>query len=158
DASTVRTRAAPGADGSRTPGGRVYASPLVPPDTGQTDKTKQIRQIRQTGVSMRQPLRTLAAAAVAFAAALAAPAAAAVAAPAPAPAAQAKPPASNPYGDPNLVSMFDGKTLTGWTQAAAGEWSVVNGAIHGNGTARGWIYYNVQQAGTFRWIFDVRQV
>ena len=111
---------------------------------------------------MRRPLRTLATAAVAFAAALAAPAATAVAAPAPAsvpaPAAQAKPPASNPYGDPNLVSMFDGKTLTGWTQAAAGEWSVVNGAIHGNGKARGWIYYNVQQAGTFRWIFDVRQV
>ena len=63
----------------------------------------------------------------------------------------------NPYGDPNLVSMFDGKTLTGWTSAAPGEWSVVNGAIHGNGTARGWIYYN-KQAGSFRWIFNVRQV
>jgi 3-keto-disaccharide hydrolase len=66
-----------------------------------------------------------------------------------------KPP--NPYGDPNLVSIFDGKTLAGWTQSKAGLWSVVGGAIHGNGTARGWIYYK-QQAGTFRWIFQVRQV
>jgi Domain of Unknown Function (DUF1080) len=63
-----------------------------------------------------------------------------------------------PYGDPNLVSMFDGKTLDGWTQAKAGEWTVKNGAIHGNGTGRGWVYYNKQQVGTFRWIFNVRQL
>jgi F5/8 type C domain/3-keto-disaccharide hydrolase/Fibronectin type III domain len=63
----------------------------------------------------------------------------------------------NPYGDPNLVSMFDGSTLNGWTPHAAGAWSVVGGAIHGNGTSRGWIYYN-HQVGTFRWIFQVRQV
>src|SRR2546423_8723935 len=69
----------------------------------------------------------------------------------------AAPKAPNPYGDPNLVSIFDGKTLNGWTQSKAGLWSVANGAIHGNGTARGWIYYK-QQAGTFRWIFWVRQV
>ena len=68
------------------------------------------------------------------------------------------PVATNPYGDPNLVSMFDGTTLTGWTQAKAGEWKVKNGTIHGNGTARGWIYYDKQQAGTFRWIFNLRQV
>jgi len=67
------------------------------------------------------------------------------------------PKAPNPYGDPKLVSIFDGKTLTGWTQSKAGLWSVKGGAIHGNGTARGWIYYK-QQAGTFRWIFTVRQV
>src|SRR6266511_224799 len=66
--------------------------------------------------------------------------------------------ADNPYGDPNLVSMFNGTTLDGWTGHAAGAWSVVNGTIHGNGTSRGWIYYNKQQAGTFRWIFNVRQV
>ncbi|TCO57082.1 family 16 glycoside hydrolase [Actinocrispum wychmicini] len=64
----------------------------------------------------------------------------------------------NPYGDPNLVSMFDGKTLDGWTQAADGQFKVQNGAIHANGTARGWVYYTKQQAGTFRWIFNVRQV
>ena len=34
----------------------------------------------------------------------------------------------------------------------------MNGAIHGNGTSRGWIYYNKQQVGTCRWIFNVRQV
>jgi hypothetical protein len=67
-------------------------------------------------------------------------------------------PAANPYGDPNLVSMFDGTTLTGWTQSKPGGWVVQNGAIHGTGAGRGWIYYNKQQAGTFRWIFNVRQV
>ena len=67
--------------------------------------------------------------------------------------------APNPYGDPNLVPMFDGTTLNGWTPSAAGGWNVADNAIHGTGTAgRGWIYYNKQQAGTFRWIFDVRQV
>ena len=104
---------------------------------------------------MRRSLRTLAAAFTAVIAAIAVPAAAATAAP---PAHNTGAAASNPYGDPHLVSMFDGTSLTGWTQAQAGEWSVVGGAIHGNGTARGWIYYNVQQAGTFRWIFNVRQV
>ena len=64
---------------------------------------------------------------------------------------------TNPFGDPNLVSMFDGKTLTGWTQSKTGLWTVKNGAIHGNGTARGWVYFN-KQVGSFRWIFNVRQV
>jgi hypothetical protein len=68
-------------------------------------------------------------------------------------------PKAPPYGDPNLVSMFDGTTLNGWTASKPGGWVVRNGAIHGTGTAgRGWIYYNKQQAGTFRWIFNVRQV
>jgi hypothetical protein len=109
---------------------------------------------------MRFSLRTVAAAAVVLTAAVATPATAATSQAASTAAGNsAKPPAAaNPYGDPNLVSMFDGTTLTGWTQAAPGEWSVVNGAIHGNGTARGWIYYSVKQAGTFRWIFNVRQV
>jgi hypothetical protein len=67
-------------------------------------------------------------------------------------------PGGNPYGDPGLVSMFDGKTLNGWTPSAAGGWTVVSGAIHGTGTAgRGWIYFN-HQVGSFRWIFNVRQV
>jgi hypothetical protein len=64
----------------------------------------------------------------------------------------------NPYGDPNLVSMFDGTTLTGWTASKPGAWIVQDGAIHGTGTqGRGWIYYQTQ-AGTFRWIFNVRQI
>jgi hypothetical protein len=66
--------------------------------------------------------------------------------------------ATNPYGDPNLVSMFNGTTLTGWTASKPGGWTVVGGAIHGTGTAgRGWIYFN-RQVGSFRWIFNVRQI
>jgi Carbohydrate binding module (family 35)/3-keto-disaccharide hydrolase len=67
------------------------------------------------------------------------------------------PGSSNPYGDPNLVSMFNGATLDGWTSSRAGLWSAQNGVIHGNGTARGWLFFN-HQVGTFRWIFTVRQV
>jgi hypothetical protein len=64
----------------------------------------------------------------------------------------------NPYGDPNLVSMFNGTTLEGWTQSRPDGWIVQNGAIHGTGAGRGWIYYNPKQVGTFRWIFTLRQV
>jgi hypothetical protein len=53
--------------------------------------------------------------------------------------------------------MFNGTNLNGWTPHAAGAWTVTNGAIHGNGTSRGWIYYNTQ-VGSFRWIFNLRQV
>lgn len=63
----------------------------------------------------------------------------------------------NPFGDPHLVSMFNGTSLSGWTAAAASEWSAQNGVIHGNGTGRGWLYYNTQ-VGTFRWIFNVRHL
>lgn len=66
---------------------------------------------------------------------------------------------ANPYSDPNLVSMFDGTTLSGWTASKPGGWIVKNGAIHGTGTAgRGWIYYKKSQVGSFRWIFNVRQI
>jgi hypothetical protein len=65
--------------------------------------------------------------------------------------------AENPYNDTNLVSMFDGTTLTGWTQSKAGEFVVMNGTIHGTGASRGFIYYKTQ-VGDFRWIFNVRQV
>src|SRR5256714_15436924 len=64
----------------------------------------------------------------------------------------AAPKAPNPYGDPNLGSIFDGKTLNGWTQSKAGPWSVPNGAIHRNGTAPGWVYFK-QQAGALPRIF-----
>jgi hypothetical protein len=73
-------------------------------------------------------------------------------------AASTTPQASTPiFGDPNLVSMFDGKTLNGWTSSDPKGWVIKNAAMHSTGDARGWIYYNKQQAGTFRWIFDVRQ-
>ena len=64
---------------------------------------------------------------------------------------------TGPFGDPNLVSMFNGKNLSGWTDSNPNGWVVKNGAMHSTGNARGWIYYNKQQAGTFRWIFQVRQ-
>jgi Domain of Unknown Function (DUF1080)/Carbohydrate binding module (family 35) len=61
-------------------------------------------------------------------------------------------------GDPNLVSMFNGTGLDGWTPHSTKGWDVQDGAIHGTGAGgRGWIYYN-KQVGTFRWIFDVRQL
>src|SRR3712207_7008885 len=47
----------------------------------------------------------------------------------------------NPYGDPHLVSMFDGATLDGWVQAKPGQFVVRDGAIHSTGTARGWIHH-----------------
>jgi hypothetical protein len=67
------------------------------------------------------------------------------------------PAATPPYGDANLVSMFNGTDLTGWTASAAGEYVVTNSAIHSTGKDRGWIYYNKQQVGSFRWIFTERQ-
>ena len=80
-----------------------------------------------------------------LAAAVLAPAAPAVAAP-------------NPYGDPNLVSMFNGTDLTGWTAAKPGQFTVKSHTIHSTGTGRGWLYYSPTQVGSFRWIFNVRQV
>jgi chitodextrinase len=64
---------------------------------------------------------------------------------------------SNPFKDPHLVSMFNGKDLSGWTSSASGLWVAQNGAIHGNGTSRGWLYYNTH-VGTFRWIFNIRHL
>jgi hypothetical protein len=78
---------------------------------------------------------------------------------APSPTRAVHPPAGagNPYGDPNLTSMFNGTNLNGWTQSRPDGWIVENGAIHGTGAGRGWIYYN-NQVDSFRWIFSVRQV
>jgi len=65
------------------------------------------------------------------------------------------PAATNPWNAPHLQKIFDGTTLTGWTQSKPGDWSVTDGAIHLNGKERGWIKYN-QTVGDFRWIFKVR--
>jgi hypothetical protein len=76
--------------------------------------------LRESEAMFRRPLWTIAVGAAVFAAA-----------------ATAASPASadqNPYGDPNLVSMFDGSTLTGWTASKPGAWVVQGGAIHGTGT------------------------
>jgi len=60
--------------------------------------------------------------------------------------------------DPAFVSMFDGQTLDGWTASKPGEYVVKNGTIHSTGKARGWIYYNRAQFGSFRWVFHIKQV
>jgi hypothetical protein len=62
-----------------------------------------------------------------------------------------------PYGDPNLVSLFDGATLSGWIDSQAGGWSVLNGTIHGNGPAQGELYTQ-NDYGAFRLIFSVRHL
>jgi hypothetical protein len=74
-----------------------------------------------------------------------------------APASAAVPPDPPPYGDPYLVSMFDGKTLDGWTANKDGGYVAQDGTIHSTGSGRGWLYYKTQ-VGSFRWIFNVRQV
>ena len=106
---------------------------------------------------IRRRFWALAAGPVLLAAAVSAPAASAQASTSEKPSTAAPQGYPNPYGDPNLVSMFNGTTLDGWTQAKAGQFVVQNGAIHATGTARGWAYYKTQ-VGSFRWIFNVKQV
>jgi Domain of Unknown Function (DUF1080) len=65
--------------------------------------------------------------------------------------------AGSPYG-PNLVSVFDGATLDGWIQVPASSWSVVGGAMHSLGTARGYIYTKNVGYGDFRFVFTSRLV
>ncbi|KAH7093147.1 hypothetical protein FB567DRAFT_587592 [Paraphoma chrysanthemicola] len=64
---------------------------------------------------------------------------------------------TNPWNHPYLVSIFDGKTLTGWTPSDDGMYAVKDDSIWSTGKARGWIYYN-KPVDTFRWIFTLRQI
>ncbi len=57
----------------------------------------------------------------------------------------------------NLVSVFDGTTTNGWVQVPAASWSVVNGALHSLGTARG-VMYTTQMYGDFRFVFTSRLI
>jgi Domain of Unknown Function (DUF1080) len=56
-----------------------------------------------------------------------------------------------------LVSIFDGTTLSGWIQVPAASWSIVGGAMHSQGTARGYIY-TTESFGDFRFVFTSRLV
>jgi hypothetical protein len=65
---------------------------------------------------------------------------------------------------PNCKSIFDGKTLTGWTSyakvevavgPAPGNWDVVDGALHSVGTRRGVLATN-DDYGDFRLIFSIK--
>jgi hypothetical protein len=67
-------------------------------------------------------------------------------------------PAAAPAAAPVGVPMFDGTTLAGWTASKAGEWVVRDGALHSTGKGRGWIRYDKTEVGSFRWLFQVRQV
>jgi hypothetical protein len=58
---------------------------------------------------------------------------------------------------PNCKSLFDGTSLSGWTQVPASSWSVVNGAMHSLGPARGFIY-TTNTYGDFRFIFTSRLI
>ncbi len=57
----------------------------------------------------------------------------------------------------NLISIFNGTTLDGWIQVPAASWSVVNGAMHSLGTARGFIYTRTTYQ-DFRAVFTSRLV
>jgi hypothetical protein len=59
-----------------------------------------------------------------------------------------------PYGDPNLMPLFDGKTLTGWTASDPAAWTAMNGTIHGNGTSRGWLA-TAKDYADYRIVFSV---
>ena len=69
----------------------------------------------------------------------------------------AAPAATNPWGDTHLVSMFDGKSLTGWTASSSAGWTIVNSTLHSTGNARGYLYYSKQTVTDFRWIFNVKR-
>jgi hypothetical protein len=58
---------------------------------------------------------------------------------------------------PNCTPLFDGVSLAGWIQVPASSWSVVNGAMHSLGPARGFIYTS-RTYGDFRFIFTSRLV
>jgi Domain of Unknown Function (DUF1080) len=67
--------------------------------------------------------------------------------------------AVSPYG-PNLVSIFDGTSLAGWTQVPSTnppQWSMVDGAMHSSGANRGFIY-SANKYGDFRFIFTSRLI
>jgi hypothetical protein len=65
--------------------------------------------------------------------------------------------AESPYG-PGLVTLFDGQSLNGWVQVPANSWSVVGGAMHSLGTARGYMYTLNRTYGSFRLIFTSRLI
>ncbi len=59
--------------------------------------------------------------------------------------------------DGTLVSIFNGSTLDGWIQVPPSSWSVVGGAMHSLGTARGFIYTRATYQ-DFRVVFTSRLV
>ena len=60
-------------------------------------------------------------------------------------------------GKPTATSLFDGKTLNGWTQIPPDSWTVTNGAIASLGLARG-VIYTAQDYSHYRLMFTMRHV
>ena len=56
---------------------------------------------------------------------------------------------------PNMKSLFDGKSLDGWTQIPPDSWTIKNNILASAGAARG-VIYTRQSFGRYRVIFDVR--
>ena len=58
---------------------------------------------------------------------------------------------------PNTTSLFDGKTLDGWIQLPADNWTVKDGAMASKGVGRGTIYTKNDYT-RYRLIFTMRHV
>jgi hypothetical protein len=71
--------------------------------------------------------------------------------------AQEKTKAAATYTPAVFTSLFDGKTLTGWTAVPADGWTVADSAIAMTGNARGFIYTKNTYT-SYRIIFNVRQI
>jgi hypothetical protein len=57
----------------------------------------------------------------------------------------------------NATSLFDGKTLNGWTQIPPDSWTVTNGAMASLGLARG-VIYTANDYSHYRLTFTMRHV
>jgi Domain of Unknown Function (DUF1080)/Fibronectin type III domain len=69
----------------------------------------------------------------------------------------ALPPKNSTYAPAVFVSLFDGKTLNGWTGVPETAWTVKDSAIAMTGDNRGVIYTN-RTYSSYRIIFSVRQI
>jgi hypothetical protein len=57
-----------------------------------------------------------------------------------------------------MTPLFDGKDLNGWIQKPAASWNVTDAAMHSLGVARGFIYTDTSNYGSFRLQFSLRHL
>jgi hypothetical protein len=62
-----------------------------------------------------------------------------------------------PGGDGGIISIFNGSNLDAWIQKPADSWTIMDMAMYGKGTARGFVYTK-QNFTDYRVIFTLRQV
>jgi hypothetical protein len=60
-------------------------------------------------------------------------------------------------GKANSASLFDGQSLSGWTQIPPDSWTVTNGAMASLGVGRG-VIYTTNDFGHYRLMFTMRHV